>query len=108
MVRQGWGCERRERGKLTYRVVSFAREHSITQDYEREFRGAGVPLHSGAGRAEPHGRRSIEAVDLESEVRRCPAVRTAGPAACGLVQRLWSRRGLAPAFSPPWSGSGER
>uniref|UniRef100_A0A8B9DH38 non-specific serine/threonine protein kinase n=1 Tax=Anser cygnoides TaxID=8845 RepID=A0A8B9DH38_ANSCY len=42
-------------------------EHSITQDYEREFRGAGVPLHSGAGRAEPHGRRSIEAVDLESE-----------------------------------------
>ncbi|XP_035187121.1 serine/threonine-protein kinase 36 isoform X2 [Oxyura jamaicensis] len=42
-------------------------EHIITQDYEQEFGRAGVPLHSGAGRAEPHGRRSIEAVDLESE-----------------------------------------
>ncbi|KAM9189314.1 serine/threonine-protein kinase 36 isoform 2-T2 [Mergus octosetaceus] len=42
-------------------------EHSITQDYEQEFRRAGVPPHPAAGRAEPHGRRSIEAVDLESE-----------------------------------------
>ncbi|XP_074885492.1 serine/threonine-protein kinase 36 [Buteo buteo] len=43
------------------------REHSITQDYEREFAGAGAPLQPGAGRAEPLHRRSIETVDLESE-----------------------------------------
>ncbi|XP_052648020.1 serine/threonine-protein kinase 36 [Harpia harpyja] len=43
------------------------REHSITQDYEREFARAGAPLQPGAGRAEPQDRRSIETVDLESE-----------------------------------------
>ncbi|NXI91795.1 STK36 kinase, partial [Psophia crepitans] len=43
------------------------REHSITQDDEREFPGAGAPTQPGAGRAEPRGRRSIETVDLESE-----------------------------------------
>ncbi|XP_026708770.1 serine/threonine-protein kinase 36 isoform X2 [Athene cunicularia] len=42
-------------------------EHSITQDYEQEFSGAGAPLQPGAGRAEPRGRHSIEAVDLENE-----------------------------------------
>ncbi|XP_027534643.1 serine/threonine-protein kinase 36 isoform X2 [Neopelma chrysocephalum] len=40
-------------------------QHSISRDYEREFPGAGAP--PDAGRAEPGGRRSIEAVDLESE-----------------------------------------
>ncbi|XP_030341350.1 serine/threonine-protein kinase 36 isoform X2 [Strigops habroptila] len=43
------------------------REHSITRDYDREFPGAGAPPQPGAGRAESQGRRSIEAVDLESE-----------------------------------------
>ncbi|XP_042639701.1 serine/threonine-protein kinase 36 [Tyto alba] len=43
------------------------REHSITRDYEQEFPGAGASPQPGAGRAEPRGRRSIEAVDLESE-----------------------------------------
>ncbi|NWU60786.1 STK36 kinase, partial [Pterocles burchelli] len=43
------------------------REHSITQDYEREFPGAGPPPETGAGRTEPQGRRSIDTVDLESE-----------------------------------------
>ncbi|NWH50132.1 STK36 kinase, partial [Fregata magnificens] len=43
------------------------REHSITQDYEREFPGAGAPPQPGAERAEPRGRHSIETVDLESE-----------------------------------------
>ncbi|NXQ99785.1 STK36 kinase, partial [Sagittarius serpentarius] len=43
------------------------REHSITQDYEREFPGAGAPPQPGAGRSEPQGRHSIETVDLESE-----------------------------------------
>ncbi|NXT83124.1 STK36 kinase, partial [Zapornia atra] len=43
------------------------REHSITQDYEREFPGAGAPPQPGAGTAEPRGRRSIETVDLEGE-----------------------------------------
>ncbi|NXL88452.1 STK36 kinase, partial [Alectura lathami] len=42
-------------------------EHSITQDYEREFPRPGAPLQPGAGRTEPWGRLSIEAVDLESE-----------------------------------------
>ncbi|NXW59087.1 STK36 kinase, partial [Eurystomus gularis] len=43
------------------------RKHSITRDYEQEFPGAGVPPKPGAGRAEPRDRRSIEAVELESE-----------------------------------------
>ncbi|XP_074001801.1 serine/threonine-protein kinase 36 [Numenius arquata] len=43
------------------------REHSITQDYEREFPGAEASLQPVAGRAEPWRRRSIETVDLESE-----------------------------------------
>ncbi|NXS48999.1 STK36 kinase, partial [Balaeniceps rex] len=43
------------------------REHTITQDYEREFPGARATPQPGAGRAEPRGRRSIETVDLESE-----------------------------------------
>ncbi|XP_061226200.1 serine/threonine-protein kinase 36 isoform X2 [Neopsephotus bourkii] len=42
-------------------------EHSITRDYDREFPGAGVLSQPCAGRAEARGRRSIEAVDLESE-----------------------------------------
>ncbi|XP_017680806.1 PREDICTED: serine/threonine-protein kinase 36 [Lepidothrix coronata] len=42
-------------------------QHSISRDYEREFPGAGTPSQPDAGRAEPWGRRSIEAVDLESE-----------------------------------------
>lgn len=81
MVRQGWCWERRKRGKLTYQVVFFAREHSITHDYEQEFCRAGVPPHAAAGRAQPHGRRSIEAVDLESEVSGGLAARTAAPTA---------------------------
>ncbi|NXS14990.1 STK36 kinase, partial [Neodrepanis coruscans] len=40
-----------------------SRKHSISRDYEQEFPGA----QSGAGRAGPWGRHSIEAVDLESE-----------------------------------------
>ncbi|XP_015724427.1 serine/threonine-protein kinase 36 isoform X2 [Coturnix japonica] len=43
------------------------REHSITQDYEREFPQPEAPLQLGVGRAELEGRQSIEAVDLESE-----------------------------------------
>ncbi|XP_010138564.1 PREDICTED: serine/threonine-protein kinase 36, partial [Buceros rhinoceros silvestris] len=43
------------------------REHSITQDYEREFPGAGASPQPGAVRAELQGTRSIETVDLESE-----------------------------------------
>ncbi|XP_064517258.1 serine/threonine-protein kinase 36 isoform X2 [Pseudopipra pipra] len=42
-------------------------QHSISRDYEQEFPGAGTPPQPDAGRAEPRGRRSIEAVDLESE-----------------------------------------
>ncbi|NXQ35416.1 STK36 kinase, partial [Alaudala cheleensis] len=42
-------------------------QHSISQDYECEFPGAGSPPQPGVGRAEPWGRQSIEAVDLESE-----------------------------------------
>ncbi|NXC02024.1 STK36 kinase, partial [Orthonyx spaldingii] len=41
--------------------------HSISQDYEREFPGAGSPPQPGAGRAEPWGRHSTEAEDVESE-----------------------------------------
>ncbi|XP_068804998.1 serine/threonine-protein kinase 36 [Struthio camelus] len=44
-----------------------AREHSITRDYEQEFPGPGTFLEPGPVRAEPRGRHSIEAVDLESE-----------------------------------------
>uniref|UniRef100_A0A8C6JST8 non-specific serine/threonine protein kinase n=1 Tax=Melopsittacus undulatus TaxID=13146 RepID=A0A8C6JST8_MELUD len=54
-------------GSFTDCTVSLAREHSITQDYDREFPGAGAPSQPGAGKAEARGRRSIEAVDLESE-----------------------------------------
>uniref|UniRef100_A0A8B9GBC9 non-specific serine/threonine protein kinase n=1 Tax=Amazona collaria TaxID=241587 RepID=A0A8B9GBC9_9PSIT len=54
-------------GSFTDCAVSLAREHSITQDYDREFPGAGAPLQPGAGRAEAQGRYSVEAVDLESE-----------------------------------------
>ncbi|XP_072197896.1 serine/threonine-protein kinase 36 [Excalfactoria chinensis] len=43
------------------------REHSITQDYEREFLQPEAPLQLGVSRAELQGRQSIEAVDLESE-----------------------------------------
>ncbi|NXM70166.1 STK36 kinase, partial [Serilophus lunatus] len=43
------------------------RQHSISRDYEQEFPGAAAPPQSCAGRAEPRSRRSIEAVDLESE-----------------------------------------
>ncbi|XP_027734991.1 serine/threonine-protein kinase 36 isoform X4 [Empidonax traillii] len=42
-------------------------QHSISRDYEREFPGAGALPQPDTGRAEPWGRRSIEAVDLESE-----------------------------------------
>ncbi|NXT09377.1 STK36 kinase, partial [Prunella fulvescens] len=42
-------------------------QHSLSQDYEWEFLGAGSSPQPGAGRAEPCSRHSIEAVDLESE-----------------------------------------
>ncbi|XP_021256128.1 serine/threonine-protein kinase 36 isoform X3 [Numida meleagris] len=42
-------------------------EHKFTQDYEQEFPQPEVPLQLGVGKAEPRGRQSIEAVDLESE-----------------------------------------
>ncbi|NXE40473.1 STK36 kinase, partial [Ptilorrhoa leucosticta] len=42
-------------------------QHSLSRDYEWEFPGAGSPPQPGVGRAEPWGRHSIEAVDLESE-----------------------------------------
>ncbi|XP_015490253.1 serine/threonine-protein kinase 36 isoform X2 [Parus major] len=42
-------------------------QHSLSRDCEWEFPGAGSPPQPGAGRAEPWGRHSIEAVDLESE-----------------------------------------
>ncbi|NWH56192.1 STK36 kinase, partial [Geococcyx californianus] len=48
-------------------AFSLTREHSITEDFEREFSGTGTPLQAGAGRAEPLGRCSIDTVDLESE-----------------------------------------
>lgn len=86
--------EQGKAGLFTDCAISLAREHSITRDYEREFPGAGAPPQPGAGRAEPRGRRSIETVDLESEVRLCLVVRTAGPSPQGLVQRPWGRRGL--------------
>ncbi|XP_065607299.1 serine/threonine-protein kinase 36 [Cyrtonyx montezumae] len=43
------------------------REHSITQDYEREFPQPESPLKLGVGRAELQGKQSMEAVDLESK-----------------------------------------
>ncbi|NXP54527.1 STK36 kinase, partial [Heliornis fulica] len=43
------------------------REHSITQDYERDFPGGVAPSQPGAGMAEPWGRRIVENVDLENE-----------------------------------------
>lgn len=49
-------------------AVFLDREHSITQDYEREFPGAGPPLQPGAVRAELQGTRSVETVDLENGV----------------------------------------
>lgn len=79
--------EERKSGSLTDCAVSLAREHSITRDYEREFPGGVAPLQCGADRAEPRGRCSIKTVDLESEVRECLVVRTAGPSPQGLVQR---------------------
>ncbi|XP_051478768.1 serine/threonine-protein kinase 36 isoform X2 [Apus apus] len=42
-------------------------EHSISQDYEREFPGAEVSLQPGVGRAESWDRCSFKTVDLESE-----------------------------------------
>ncbi|RMC18645.1 hypothetical protein DUI87_04541 [Hirundo rustica rustica] len=42
-------------------------QHSLSRDFEWEFPGAGSPPQPGAGRAEPWGRQSIEAMDLESE-----------------------------------------
>ncbi|XP_068051656.1 serine/threonine-protein kinase 36 isoform X1 [Anomalospiza imberbis] len=66
--RQRLGQE--EEGKkrsFTECAVSLARQHSLSQDYEWEFLGAGSPPQPGAGRAEPCSRHSTEAVDLESE-----------------------------------------
>ncbi|NXQ21906.1 STK36 kinase, partial [Peucedramus taeniatus] len=42
-------------------------QHSLSQNYEWEFLGAGSPPQPGAGRAEPCSRHSSEAVDLECE-----------------------------------------
>ncbi|NWS27094.1 STK36 kinase, partial [Polioptila caerulea] len=42
-------------------------KHSLSRDYEWEFPGEGSPPQPGAGRAEPWGRYSIEAMDLENE-----------------------------------------
>ncbi|NXG22433.1 STK36 kinase, partial [Grallaria varia] len=42
-------------------------QHIISRDYEREFPGTGALPESGASRAEPWGRHSMEAVDLEGE-----------------------------------------
>ncbi|NXY53107.1 STK36 kinase, partial [Callaeas wilsoni] len=42
-------------------------QHSLSRDSEWKFPGAGSPSQPGAGRAEPWGRHSTEAVDLESE-----------------------------------------
>ncbi|NWW31097.1 STK36 kinase, partial [Panurus biarmicus] len=42
-------------------------QHSLSQDYEWEFPGAGSPTQPGAGRAEPWGRQSTEATHLESQ-----------------------------------------
>lgn len=67
--------EERKSGSLTDCAVSLAREHSITRDYEREFPGGVASLQCGADQ----GRCSIKTVDLESEVRECLVVRTAGP-----------------------------
>uniref|UniRef100_A0A669PC73 non-specific serine/threonine protein kinase n=1 Tax=Phasianus colchicus TaxID=9054 RepID=A0A669PC73_PHACC len=61
------GKDRRKVGQLIDWAVSLPREHSITQDYEREFPQPEAPLQLGVGRAELQGRKSIEAVDLKSE-----------------------------------------
>ncbi|NXO80770.1 STK36 kinase, partial [Sitta europaea] len=42
-------------------------QHSLSRDYEWEFPGAGSLPQPGTGGAEPWGRHSTEAVDLESE-----------------------------------------
>ncbi|NXO91353.1 STK36 kinase, partial [Certhia brachydactyla] len=42
-------------------------QHSLSRDNEWEFPGAGSPPQPDAGRAEPWGRHSVEAIDLESE-----------------------------------------
>ncbi|NWR50731.1 STK36 kinase, partial [Regulus satrapa] len=42
-------------------------QYNLSRDYEWEFPGAGSSPQPGAGRAEPWGRNSTEAVDLESE-----------------------------------------
>ncbi|NXF75166.1 STK36 kinase, partial [Sclerurus mexicanus] len=42
-------------------------QHSISRDYEQEFPGTGALPQPGAGRVEPCGRCSMEAVDLEGE-----------------------------------------
>ncbi|NXP21111.1 STK36 kinase, partial [Scytalopus superciliaris] len=42
-------------------------QHCISRDYEQEFPGTGALSQSGAGRAEPWGRCSMEAVDVEGE-----------------------------------------
>ncbi|NXS23067.1 STK36 kinase, partial [Mystacornis crossleyi] len=65
-LRLGQEEEGKERS-FTDCTVSLARQHSLSRDYEWEFPGAGSPPQPGAGRAEPWGRHSIEAVDLESE-----------------------------------------
>uniref|UniRef100_A0A8C0VZ63 non-specific serine/threonine protein kinase n=1 Tax=Cyanistes caeruleus TaxID=156563 RepID=A0A8C0VZ63_CYACU len=66
-----WLCltvKAKEGGKgLSLTTVSLTRQHSLSRDYEWEFPGAGSPPQPGAGRAEPWGRHSTEAVDLESE-----------------------------------------
>lgn len=71
-----------------------SREHSITQDYEREFPQPEAPLQLAVGKAELRGRQSIKAVDLESEVRWCAAIRTSGPSSKGLGHRPWGRQNL--------------
>ncbi|NXB18624.1 STK36 kinase, partial [Rhagologus leucostigma] len=65
-LRLGQEEEGKERS-FTDCTVSLARQQSLSRDYEWEFSGAGSPPQPGAGRAEPWGRHSIEAVDLESE-----------------------------------------
>uniref|UniRef100_A0A8C4UEG8 non-specific serine/threonine protein kinase n=1 Tax=Falco tinnunculus TaxID=100819 RepID=A0A8C4UEG8_FALTI len=61
------GKSKEKAGWFTDCAVSLAREHNITQDYEREFPGVDAPLQPGAGRNETQGKHSIETVDLESE-----------------------------------------
>ena len=86
--------EEEKAGWFTDCAVSLARELNITQDYEREFPGVDAPLQPGAGRNETQGKHSIETVDLESEVRQCVVVRTAGSIPQGLVRRPGGRQSL--------------